>query len=456
MLPEKFRERMMRLLGDEFPAFERALTEDEPVRSFRINKIKVAKPDSFSLAFKGEGIPYEDGAFMLTDGSEIGKTPEHHCGAVYVQDPGAMATLAAVDIKEDVWAIDLCAAPGGKTSQLAARIGEDGFLISNEYVPKRAKILVGNVERLGLKNTVVTSLDTAELAKLFDGAFDVVLADVPCSGEGMFRKSSEALLEWSEENVLSSAKRQREILENAAKLVGRGGLLIYSTCTFSTEENEDNVISFLKKHSEFSLIPVSERLLPFTSPAIDTDGAFPEIAYSARRFYPHVSHGEGQFVALMQKSGSDGEGRKINFKEKIKSPTKEEALAVANFFKENLAELPLGRLVKQGESLSLIPHGGILPPYSVFCAGVMVGEVRKGILFPAHHFFSAYGHAFKRKIELKRDDTRVEAYLRGEEIPIDAELKGWCAVTFEGVTLGGAKVSSGVAKNHYPKGLRNK
>ncbi len=455
MLPEKFKERMMRLLGDEYADFERAMTEDEPVRGFRINGIKVTDREGVASRLSAGKIPYEECGYILKDDFPIGRSREHHAGMVYVQDPGAMAALAALDIPRGIKAIDLCAAPGGKSSKIAERIGDGGFLISNEFVPKRAKILVGNFERLGIKNAQVTSLDTAEFPKLFDGVFDLVVADVPCSGEGMFRKNAEAISEWSEENVELCQKRQKEILENAAPLVKEGGVLVYSTCTFSVEENEDNVTDFLDRHPEFELTPVKEELLPYTAPAIDKDGKHPEIKVAARRFYPHISNGEGQFVALLKRKATGDKQRGILFKEDSKPLERREAEIAERFFEEVFIKRPNGRLVKQGENVVLISHGCPVLPRSVFSAGVLVGEIRGKLLFPAHQLFSALGCEFKNKIELAVGDERLEKYLLGEEIDIEPTVKGWCAVLTDGASLGGGKASYGKLKNHYPKGLRN-
>lgn len=450
MLPEKFTERMKRLLGDEYDAFFRAITEDDPIRAFRINRIKVHDTDSVAQELGTEVIPYVSNAYKLKDSVAVGRTAAHHSGAIYVQDPGAMSTLAALDIPKGAWVADLCAAPGGKSSKLAEAVGEEGFLLSNEYIPKRAKLLVGNLERLGVKNAIVTSLDTGEIAKLFSGVFDITVADVPCSGEGMFRKSEEALTEWSEENVALCQRRQREILTNAAKLVKDGGVLVYSTCTFSSEENEDNVTWFLETHPDFEQMDVLESLIPHTAPAI-----YPELASAARRFYPHVANGEGQFVALMRRK-NDTVRSEILYKETSKAPTAEEMRAVKNFFKDYLTEEPSGRLIKHGDGIVLISHGCPLPPRSVFMAGVLVGEVRKGVFFPAHQFFSAYGELFKQKIELSFAENAAERYLAGEELDTDDDTRGWCAVTYRGIPLGGGKASGGKLKNHYPKGLRNR
>ena len=455
MLPEKFKEKMRPLLGDEYELFEKALTEDDSVRSFRINTVKVKNPETVKEALADGKIPYEENGYYLKNGITVGRNAFHHAGAIYMQDPGAMAALSAVDIKMGARVIDLCAAPGGKSTKLAEAVGEDGFLVSNEYVPKRAKLLVGNLERLGIKNAIVTSLDTKTLAELFDGVFDLAVVDAPCSGEGMFRKSEEALAEWSEENVRLCQERQREILNNAAGLVAPCGTLLYSTCTFSVEENEDNVLWFLNEHEDFSLLPVNERLLPYTAPAVMKEGAPDELSVCARRFYPHIAKGEGQFVALFKKSGTAGEGEFL-YKDRSIEPSKTELNAAYDFLRDTLVKIPDARITKQGENLVLISHGCPVPPKSVFLSGVLLGEMRGKLIFPSHHFFSAYGELFKNKIDLDPCDEKLEKYLRGEEIPAPKDMKGWCAVCVSGITLGGAKASCGTAKNHYPKGLRNK
>ena len=230
---------MKALLKDDYPALEKALSE-KPVRAFRLNALK-CDGGCLPCELAENRIPYTDFGYYLPEDTEgIGNTPLHHAGAIYVQDPGAMASLCALPNGISLLGgkvCDLCAAPGGKTGQAAALIGEGGFILSNEFVPKRAKTLVSNLERLGVKNAVVTSLDTAEIAKLYDSYFDLVIADAPCSGEGMFRKTEAALTEWSEENIDTCKRRQSYILDNSAGLVKDGGYLLYSTCTYASEEN---------------------------------------------------------------------------------------------------------------------------------------------------------------------------------------------------------------------------
>lgn len=456
MLPERFLYRMRLLLKDDYLQFEKSLTENS-VRGFRVNQIKTTVDKFLSIySSELEALPYASDGYIPKDTDGVGQTPEHHSGMIYVQDPGAMATVNALDIPAGIRVLDACAAPGGKSSQLAARIGEKGALYSNEYVQKRAKIIVGNFERLGIRNAVVTSLDTATLKDMFLGYFDLVLCDAPCSGEGMFRKNDNAAEQWSEENVLSCAKRQSEILENLSTTVASGGYLLYSTCTYSLEENELVVGKFLKKHSDYSLVKVKDELIKATAPGIVPSGYEGLNLELSRRFYPHISKGEGQYIALMKREENTDILPTILYKEEAKALTKREEAIVRKFFFENMHSSPSGRLIKQGGGIAIVPDSIIIPNRSVFMAGVMVGEIRNGILFPHHQLFSAYGNCFIRRCQLNQKDSRTLKYLRGEEIEVDEiEGGGYSAVIYEGSPLGGGKISGGRLKNHYPKGLRN-
>ena len=448
MIPERFKERMSELLGDEYPSFEEALSLPG-VRAVRVNGVKISTEHFLAkTTLDLSPISYAEDGFIPSDCEGIGRSAEHHSGMFYVQDPGAMATVKSIEIKSGWRVLDACAAPGGKASQLAAAVGEDGFVLANEFVPKRAKIIVSNFERLGIKNAMILSTDTERLSEMFSCYFDLVLCDAPCSGEGMFRKYDEAITEWSEENVLACARRQKEILENCSKTVKSGGYLLYSTCTYSKEENEGVISEFLGAHPEFSLCEVNDNVKAATADGIDG-------LSEARRFYPHLQQGEGQFIALMKKDENCGDLPTILYKDSAKSPSKDEIAVINKFFDDNLIERPKGRLIKWGESVAIVSHDLPVPSQSVFMAGVMLGEVKKGVLTPHHQFFSVYGKAMKRQESLTVNDNRVQKYLRGEEIDTEIADNGYCAILYEGVCLGGGKIVNGKIKNHYPKGLRN-
>ena len=461
MLPEGFASRMKELLKEDYEAFAAAL-ERENIKAFRLNPIKCdgTLPDELA-PFKPTPISYYDLGYRY-HGEGIGNTATHHAGGIYCQDPGAMSALASLPIAGGWRVLDACSAPGGKSTQAAAMIGREGFLLANEFVPQRAKITVSNFERLGLTSAMVTSLDTRVLGELFEHYFDLVICDAPCSGEGMFRKYEVALSEWSEENVRLCAKRQKEILGNLADTVKDGGYLLYSTCTYAPEENELQVFDFLKHHPDFHLVSVSDAVERATAPgAVFTDHEAAELDFEARnqmqkfrRFYPHIEDGEGQFIALLRRENT-GKIPRILYKDASSPLTKEENRIARDFLSATDLSADDLFLRRVGDYVVCIPHGMPVPPRSVFSAGVTLGEIRKGILFPHHQFFSAYGRHFHRRLELTSDDVRTDAYLRGEEIGVDL-ADGWCAVLYHGMPLGGGKVSSGRMKNHYPKGLRKK
>ncbi|MGN1319927.1 MAG: RsmB/NOP family class I SAM-dependent RNA methyltransferase, partial [Acutalibacteraceae bacterium] len=304
-LPLDYIERMKRLLGCEYADYERAVNEP-PVKGFRVNTDKISLEDFEKInIFGSQKIPYVQNGYYL-DFEKVGNHPFHHAGMIYVQEPAAMAPAECIDINPDSKILDMCAAPGGKSTQLKNKLGKNGMLVSNEIIPSRCKILTGNIERLGLKNCVTTCMDSARLAAVFKNTFDVIMVDAPCSGEGMFRKEQAAIDEWSSENVNKCACRQAEILENAAKCLASGGYIIYATCTFSLEENEMTVDKFLKLHSEFEIIPVKSEVQKATSDGIKFDGCACENIHFARRFYPHKAKGEGQFMAVLRHKG-DGD-----------------------------------------------------------------------------------------------------------------------------------------------------
>ncbi len=474
MLPIEFKERMRSLLREESEAFFSEIESGNSVRAFRVNEIKLSS-EAFEAAdpdIQRKKADFPAGAFY-TDEPYPGSLPCHHAGMIYMQDPSAMATVHAVKIAKGAKILDSCSAPGGKTTQLAAFAGEGGIVVANEYEAKRCRILQSNVERMGCRNTIVVNLDTAVLAEAYPEKFDVVLCDAPCSGEGMFRKNELAVGEWSLENVKMCAERQREILENVAKCVSGGGRLIYSTCTFSREENEMNVEWFLDTHPDFSLAEVEDGLKKITADGICFEGCRYDMT-KTRRFYPHVSKGEGQFIAVLERAQSDGaddtdapsrkDKKKRNAHEKTSREEAELLSAAREFLKENLREDFDGgvkyELAVLGTRAYLKPDIS-LPKYGVFAVGVCVGEINGKRFIPHHQLFSAFGTEFLRRVELASRSPETADYLKGMEIAVDGKTAfcekpdGWAAVLVDGCALGGGKISQGVCKNHYPKGLRN-
>lgn len=459
MIPSAFLERMSDLLGEDYESFYNALVDEKNVHAVRYNPEKINRKD-FVVAM-GENISpisySDDGYICLID--KIGHHPLHHAGALYSQDPGAMAPLSCLQVERGWRVADFCAAPGGKTTQLASMVGENGFVLSNEINLPRCKTLAGNVERLGIKNTVVTNVSTDVLASWFSACFDLVVVDAPCSGEGMFRKYTVAGEEWRPELISVCAERQAEILAHASGTVKPGGFLLYSTCTFSVEENEANVDLFLEQHPDFSVCDVCDAVKEVTADGIAFAGAkHPEALKKARRFYPHLQPGEGQFMCLLQKTNTEEELRFLYTPVKS-SISREEQRIVESFLNEALDApideiLPGYIIAKQGDFLSLIPTAVPLPPNRVYLAGVTVGTVQKGRLTPHHHLFSALGKHFRLKLELPLDSRELASYLHGETVAAPNLPNGYGVVTVLGASIGGIKVVNGIAKNHYPKGLR--
>ncbi len=448
-LPNAFTERMKHLLGTEYDAFIASYTAPA-VRALRVNQLKTT-PEKMKaeLDFDITPLPFTENGFTFCE-DKIGASAAHHAGMFYAQDPSAMAVLSAIELPFDgpIRALDLCAAPGGKTSQLAAMLPKGSFLVANEIVPSRCRILQGNLERMGVKNTMVLNSSPDRLATLYPAFFDFILVDAPCSGEGMFRKYPEAVGEWTPDTPDMCAARQKEILYNAMKMLSPGGYIVYSTCTFAPEENELIVHYLLENFPKLTLLPVKESVKEVTYP-----GYFPHTE-NARRFYPHVSPGEGQFMAVFR---HEGEKAPISesFRSEARTLTREEAKTVMSFFQENLTYTPpvirmWGDTVFCSQSEYAIPKG------QVFAPGTIVGNLQKGRLVPHHALFSAYGRDFIRKISLSASDPRMKTYLSGNAIPTPDTLDGWAAILLSDAPVGGCKVVSGMAKNHYPKGLRLK
>lgn len=451
MIPEAFLARMRAMPELDFPAFRVAL-ESPAVRALRVNPLKTsAKALAPLLPFDLSPLPFGKDAFYAPE-DKVGALPAHHAGMFYMQDPSAISAIVAAAPSRGARVLDMCAAPGGKSTQLAAAIAPHGILISNEYVPSRCRILQGNVERLGVCGAVVTNLSTEALADFYGAYFDLVVADVPCSGEGMFRKYEVAGTEWSTDNVALCATRGYDILTNAARCVRPGGRLLFSTCTFALEENEYNIDRFLTARPDFKLVPVCEDVAKITANGVNFTGHAQDMTL-CRRFYPHLSPGEGQFLALLERSE---EGYTAEPHDEADVLSRKEAQTVWDFLESVLKTRPCGRLVRLRDAVYLAPEIPI-PFRGVFAPGVCIGTLSKGRIVPHHHLFSSFGREFIRTVPLMQDDVRVEHYLRGEELDVPelASESGFAAVLYEGAPLGGGKLVNGRLKNHYPKGLRN-
>ena len=428
MLPQAFLDRVKIQLGEEYPLFLQSLELPRAV-ALRFNPLKGATP---RLPFVRESVFWEKMGFYYDPEARPGLHPFHEAGVYYLQEASAMAPVTLLDPRPGERICDLCAAPGGKSTQIAGKLGVEGFLLCNEFNPKRAKILSRNVERMGISNALVTNAHPEELAKRLEGFFDRVLVDAPCSGEGMFRKEEAAVTDWSQETVEMCARRQREILHSAARLVRPGGRLVYSTCTFAPEENEQTVAGFLEEHPEFQPVAVDA---PWFTPA--GPGQY--------RLWPHKLRGEGHFAAVLQRAGEESCQGDTPAGEKLPKLWQD-------FARELGIQLPEGKAITFGTELYWAPVDmPSLKGLKVLRPGLELGTVKKDRFEPAHAL-ALWLKTCKNVQDYPADSEQIRKYMGGDVV--NSQQKGWCLVTADGYSLGWGKGDGSVLKNHYPKGLR--
>lgn len=447
-LPQAFIQRITSQLGREAPAYFAAM-EQPPLRGLRCNPHKTPENPLSDLADGlGATIPWEENGYYLSLASTAGAHPLHEAGAWYLQEPSAMIPAALLAVQPGETVLDLCAAPGGKSTQLAAAMAGQGTLVCNEIVPRRAQILSRNIERMGIRNALVVSADPAKLAEVWPLLFDAILVDAPCSGEGMFRRHPETRLEWSESSPESCAKRQSHILQSAAAMLKPGGRLCYSTCTLNREENEDVISTFLALHPSFSPVAFS---LPIGN------GKKLTAQNGGLHIYPHAVQGEGHFVALLLKSKTSSTNEQspctlLPPAQALQPPEQQSASAFTTLW-QSLAQHP----VPQANAMlgTMLLQAPPLPPLRgirVLRAGMNLGQLKGKVFQPDHALALAVSADVLPRVALTR--TQAEAYQRGEALPAPNEVRGYVLVTLHGLALGFAKASDGWLKNHYPKGLR--
>ncbi len=493
MLPVEFKDRFKKLLTEvEYTEFIEAFeTDDKRVYALRINHLKADNLEMFK-----EKVPWEEDGRYYGDDLFPGKHPYHEAGVYYIQEPSAMAPVHFLDPKPGDKVLDLCAAPGGKTTQIGAKLGGKGLLFTNEINRDRCRILSLNIERLGVVNAVVLNEDSGHLSEIFEGYFDKILVDAPCSGEGMFRKNEEALLEWSLENVFLCAKRQSEILDNAAKMLAPGGRMVYSTCTFSPEENENNIYDFLLRHDDFYV----EKIKPFGGMEkgrkewVDTsenvrDDILDQVSGSIR-LWPHKVRGEGHFLCVLRRKGTgsfEGSGNYVPGGRFIRAG-KDVIKPIETFLSDTLSEsskyiidhknstmslnLSKGRNISGaflsfGDQIYLAPED--MPSIKGLKAlrpGLHLGTIKKDRFEPSHALaLVLLENDVKLYIDYLSDSEEIKQFLNGQSIRLKSDetdshikmlkdKKGWCLVGTDSYSIGWAKLAGGMLKNHYPKGLR--
>ena len=463
-LPEAFKKKMKGLLETEYEAFLESY-EKERVQGLRLNPGKAEAEEFLAKApFHLTKIPWAKEGYYYDSGDRPGKHPYHEAGLYYIQEPSAMAVVELLEPKPGDCVLDLCAAPGGKTTQIAGHLLGEGFLLSNEIHPARAKILSQNVERMGIRNAVVANETPERLAERFPQFFDKIVVDAPCSGEGMFRKDEEARSQWSPDHVIMCAARQRQILDHAAQMLKAGGRMVYSTCTFSPEEDEQTIETFLSDHPEFEIEDMGTR--EGLSPGRPEWGILSmETLRKTYRIWPHLSEGEGHYLAVLRKTGKDDGTwkRKVPKYLKDKAVWKEYEGFCRELFTEPERYLDREEYILFGDQLYLLPPQMIdLAGLKVVRPGLHMGSMKKNRFEPSHALaLSMKEEEAVRCFSMKADGRETVRYLKGETLRIEEAKncdlngqKGWVLMTVDGWSLGFSKLAGGILKNHYPKGLR--
>lgn len=448
-LPKDFINRMKDMLGDEYDSFIKAFSECESYVGIRLNKSKNNVSELFGEILRDcEKVKWCDDGYYCNKDIISGNHPYHLAGLCYFQEPSAMSSVEALGVEPDDFVLDLCAAPGGKATQAGVKLSCDGLLIANEIIPKRAQILAENIERMGISNAIVTNETSERLSQRFEGFFDKIIVDAPCSGEGMFRKEPRAIEEWSINHTKTCAVRQRHILDCAYKMLSSGGSLVYSTCTFAPCENEETVAYFLEKYNDMHLADTG--LFALDDGRNEWSNSEFDVTLS-KRIFPHNNKGEGHFVALFKKDGDKPKRDKTAFNDYKK--TKEAVKLFKEFEKKTLKTEFVGDFKVFGENLYIVPHGVNLDKLKVIRAGLHLGVLKKNRFEPSHALLLALdADKFINKISLLVDSSELYKYLRGETLT--GNMNGYIAVCVDNNPIGWAKGAQGIIKNHYPKYLR--
>lgn len=441
-----FAHQMQSLLGPAYDAFVNSQTQS-PHSAIRINTLKTTSESVMTtLETAYAPVPWCPTGTYIPDGYRPGKSPLYHAGAFYIQEPSAMSAAQSLGVLPGDKVLDLCAAPGGKSTHLAALLNGSGLLVCNDISPSRAKALVKNLELFGVTNSVVVCEQPHKLAVRFAGFFDKILIDAPCSGEGMFRKDKDVARSWSPERPAEFAALQKDILHNASTMLAKGGKILYSTCTFNTQENEDVIEAFLGTHPSFALSEIS---YPF-SPGLKG-------LTSCKRLWPHELRGEGHFLALLQNTSSPA-SQEATPKASYPAPTKSQSSLLSAFTSSTLtAPLPHDSLALLGYVLYLLPQVPLpsLNGIRTLKMGVRLGDFLKQRFEPCQAFASMMlPHQVQHHLELPPSSEEVLRYLKGETLttpPSSPATNGYVLVTTHGLGLGWGKLLNGTLKNKYNK-----
>lgn len=440
-MKEQFLERMKGYLKEEYEAYLETLKEDM-YRGIRVNPCKSSIEEIKALALcelRPSAICSES-FYIPYDVEHLGHHPAHLAGLFYMQEPSASSAVEVLDVKQGDWVLDLCAAPGGKSTQIAAKLADTGFLVSNEIDAKRSLILMSNMERMGFSECMITNTHPDILCKEMYGCFDKVLVDAPCSGEGMFKKHSRAMEEWTVENVCACAARQKLILDSAYEALKQDGIMVYSTCTYAMEENEQVIYNFLKEHPDMELVD--------TSVNFGRSGfAYEDLAYEKLRRILPMDQGEGHFIAKMKKHGEQSKA-KLKVLTSDKKPPYVETL-----LKEQLMKVPPYTMLLQDKVYVKATPFIKLKKTRVLRQGILAGEMIKNRMEPHQHLYTA--HLLQDQYQKRYDmsDEECILFLQGNPLMVEGH-KGYTCLTWHHHPIGFGKGDGFVIKNKYPKGMR--
>ncbi len=459
-LPEAFIQRMRSFLGEEADALFAALDQPALV-GLRVNTLKI-QPSGFiqeqernwPILSKWEPIPWCPSGFVVHGKVELGKHPFHAAGLYYLQEPSAMAVAEAVAPRAGELVLDLAASPGGKSTHLTSLIQDGGLLVANEIESSRTRSLASNLERWGARRTLICNETPQRLAERWGAIFDRVLVDAPCSGEGMFRKTPSSRKEWSEKIVQGCSIRQQKLIDSAADLVKPGGFLMYSTCTFAPEENEQVIAQFLAHHPDFEVKPITLPGLSSGQPDWLSESAQQNELTQCARLWPHRVPGEGHFLALLQRAECEPPRlRSHNLKEVPKRIRQLWQTFVAESLTTDSAQEAL--LVEFADQLYAIPPNvPALDKLKMIRAGLWLGTVHRDRFEPSHSLALALrAEDVHISLDFAPSDDRLKRYLQGQTLN-DSGEQGWLLVTVSGFPIGWGRRVKGVVKNAYPKGLR--
>ena len=454
-LPEDYQSRMQEMLGDEYLQYLDSFNHSYG-QTLRVNQLKMEPADFIRRFLLNGQVSWCDTGFYYEGDERLSANPYYHAGIYYLQEPSAMAPAAFLPVEPGDRVLDLCAAPGGKSTALAARLQGEGFLLSNDISASRCKPLLKNMEMAGVTNSVITCEAPEKLAGRFAGYFDKVLVDAPCSGEGMFRREPSMVKSWSAEEVKRYAVLQREILFHAAQMLRPGGYLLYSTCTFAKEEDEQTVEYFLEQHKDFSLqeLPLCEGI---EMGRVEWTLHGREDVRNCRRFLPHKVKGEGHFAALFKKeesADSSFESVSGDCSTKEQKVSKEKIPEAMENFMRDIPDWKQWkkRIFFIKERAFLLPkHCPSLQGLRIVRSGLYLGDCLKKRFEPSQALAMALKSSeYKKSISFPAEDIRIEKYLRGETVEIDnTEIKGWTLFCVDGFPLGWGKCNRGRLKNKY-------